>query len=63
MPIQIDQTIPKCQRCGKLVHDRDPRRIEEDEALFCSEPCRAEHAALLNGEPPVASGSGREAPR
>jgi len=47
MPIQIEQRMPRCLRCGKLVHERDAERIEEaDGTLFCSATCRDEYAEL-----------------
>lgn len=51
MPIQIEQKMPRCRRCGKLVHERDRQRVElADHTLFCSAICRDEYGALqLNG--------------
>jgi hypothetical protein len=44
MAIQIEQRMPRCLRCGKLVHERDERRIiDADGRLFCSEICCDEH--------------------
>jgi hypothetical protein len=47
MPIQIEQTMPSCLRCGKLVHERDSERIVEEGRLFCSAVCRDEYAELI----------------
>lgn len=47
MAIQIGQKLPRCFRCGKLVHARDAGRIESHGLLFCSEIC-AEEGVELN---------------
>lgn len=47
MPIQIEQKLPRCRRCGKLVHVRDAERVESGGLLFCSNICRDEYAELL----------------
>lgn len=46
MAIQIGQKLPRCFRCGKLVHARDTNRVEHGGILFCSSICRDEHEAL-----------------
>jgi hypothetical protein len=46
MPIQIEQKMPRCARCGKLVHDRDLDRVESGGVLFCSTTCHDEFLEL-----------------
>ena len=46
MPIQIEQPLPKCRRCGRMTHARDPRRIDEGELVFCTERCQREYHEL-----------------
>jgi hypothetical protein len=46
MPIQIEQTLPKCRRCGRMTHARDPQRIDEGELVFCTERCQREYHEL-----------------
>ena len=46
MAIQIEQKLPRCLRCGKLVHVRDAERVESHGLLFCSKICRDEYAEL-----------------
>jgi hypothetical protein len=47
--IQIEQTFPHCERCGKMLHWRMPRiaaQTSEGETIaFCSELCQKEHEA------------------
>ena len=51
MPIQIEQKIPRCLRCGNVVHDHSAERIVDDEGrLFCSQVCYEEYLDLV-GEP------------
>ncbi|MSO95736.1 MAG: hypothetical protein EXQ81_08090 [Thermoleophilia bacterium] len=47
MPIQIEQMMPRCLRCGKLVHARDKDRIENELGLFCSPICHGEYVELV----------------
>jgi N-methylhydantoinase A len=49
MAIQIEQKLPRCFRCGKLVHARDADRVESGGLLFCSTICRYEHEELNTG--------------
>jgi hypothetical protein len=46
MPIQIEQKMPRCARCGKLVHERDLERVELGGRVFCSTTCRDEYLEL-----------------
>ena len=46
MAIQIEQRMPRCQRCGKLVHERDVERVKDEFGLFCSLICRSEYVEL-----------------
>jgi hypothetical protein len=46
MSIQIEQTMPRCLRCGTLVHARDKDRIQNELGLFCSPICHGEYADL-----------------
>ena len=46
MAIQIEQTLPQCQRCGKMSHARDPNRIDEGDQVFCSARCQSEYRSL-----------------
>ena len=52
MAIQISQKLPRCLRCGKLVHARDANRVESGGLLFCSRTCRDEQLLLVgdNGQ-------------
>jgi hypothetical protein len=48
--IQIEQTFPRCRRCGKMIHLRG-RRIRAAGAdgapvVLCSEICRDEYEGL-----------------
>lgn len=58
MAIQILQKLPRCFRCGKLVHARDENRIEYEGLLFCSTICSDEHIGLAVGrDRPSGAGS------
>ena len=64
MAIQVDQNIPSCLRCGKLVHARDARRLEETEGVvFCSAICRDEYRELIRKNGSTAVGVGQRLPR
>jgi hypothetical protein len=49
VPVRIDQTFPRCARCGRMIHDEAPR-IEigrgRRATVLCSELCRDEYVAL-----------------
>jgi hypothetical protein len=54
MVIQIEQTFPRCDRCGRMIHG-EAARIETTSAegravVFCSEICRNEFAELFQLE-------------
>lgn len=49
MPIQIEQKIPRCLRCGNVVHVHAAERIEDQQGrLFCSRTCQEEYLGLSN---------------
>ena len=51
MPIQIDQRIPRCARCGKMVYIRAPRiQGAVTSVLFCSQVCQDEYAHLMRSD-------------
>ena len=55
-PIQIEQTFPRCRRCGKMIHLRGERieatGLDGASLVFCSEICRDEYAELFGlGDP------------
>ena len=55
--IQIEQRVPRCARCGKMINLRG-RFFELESAgrarvLVCSEICRDELAALTKPAPAV----------
>ena len=58
MPIQIEQTLPKCRRCGKMSHARDPQRIDDGDLVFCSVRCQSEYRALSAEASDSAEGKG-----
>ena len=50
MAIQIEQTFPRCRRCGKMIHTRAQRivatDVDENTVVLCSNVCRDEYEAL-----------------
>jgi GntR family transcriptional repressor for pyruvate dehydrogenase complex len=65
-PIQIEQRVPRCARCGKMINVRGMHvEAEEDgkRLLFCSELCQDEFGRLVDEadsvQTPAPSGTGR----
>lgn len=47
MPIQIEQKLPRCSRCGKIVPAGAPGLVTESTgSLFCTPRCQDEYHAL-----------------
>jgi hypothetical protein len=52
--IQIEQRMPKCGRCGRMIHQRAehvslPADDGRSTVVLCSKRCQREYEALLAG--------------
>jgi hypothetical protein len=55
--IQVDQRVPRCARCGKMINVRGAHLSapadDGGRLLFCSEICGDEYASLFGLTEPV----------
>jgi len=52
MPVQIDQKLLRCARCGKMLHKNAPQvevtKLDGKRLVFCPDICLDEYAALFD---------------